>query len=70
MFIHELLNDGYVFVLTVRFQSDPIEFFTILSNERWKVLSQLERSNKHRADFILPLTNKEGDKLLEWGPTT
>ena len=25
MFIHELLNDGYVFVLTVLFQSDPIE---------------------------------------------
>ena len=25
MFIHELLNYGYVFVLTVRFQSDPIE---------------------------------------------
>ena len=59
MFIDELLNDGYVFVFTVRFQSDPIEFFTILSNERWKVLSQLERSTKHRADFILPLTNKE-----------
>ena len=26
MFIDELLNDGYVFVFTVRFQSDPIEW--------------------------------------------
>ena len=35
-----------------------------------KVLSEFERSTKHTADFILPLTNKEGCKLLEGGPTT
>ena len=50
--------------------SDRTSFFTIRSNEWWKVLSEFERSMKHRADFILPLTNKERYKLLEGGPTT
>ena len=45
--------------------SDRASFFTIPSNECWKVLSQIERSTKHRADFILLLTNKEGYNLLE-----
>ena len=42
---------------------DRTSFFTIPPNEWWKGLSQLERITKHRADFILPLTNKKDIKF-------
>ena len=59
----------YIYSLTSKW-SDRASLFTIPSNDWWKVLIHLERSTKYRADFILPLTNKEGHKLLEGGPAT
>ena len=43
--------------------SDIASVFTIPSNKWWKILSQLEGSGKHRGDFILSLTDKEGYEL-------
>ena len=71
MLIDELLNDGYDFVLTVRLQSDPIQrrFSQNRQMSGGRFLVSL-REVLNTADFILSLTNKEGYKLLERGPTT
>ena len=70
MLIDELLNDGYDFVFTARLQRVERQSVVFSQYRQMSSSSQLERSTKHRADFILPLTNKEGYELLEGGPIT
>ena len=51
LLIEDLLAEGYDFIMTSRFQSDPLEAIrSISTDEWWKVSSRTKRSNIIRKD--------------------